>query len=387
MRLKRIIVAVAGLAANYPKSRSREPERGAGSAPQIASQTIAESDQYRLWLDDYYSFLPSFFRRVPFLPALILALGPFLTGVALSARAGFLSNYLRTPPIYLGMFGIVLVTVSIRWGTQRLPEILGEIRTCFDVSDDAYGVFVHKWNRRFASGKGQALSIAPILMAAYGGVWCAFYLRDRAGTSGVIRYFHAFPDCWFDGQHYPEKLLLIGLYGLPVIALLVTGAWELIVNMLMLRQLMQFPMIRLPALLNSQLHRLGDFYLKTAATWSMGVALIVIFGFKVFDPVSGAVMLVTGLLGLAIFFYPQYLFHNSLGSVIDSMANEAYRLFRQSQNTTGRRSRSGTETELLAQLIAMSQPSGALVYDWGNIAVLVLSQLIPVALLGIKILL
>jgi hypothetical protein len=285
------------------------------------SEYRIDSSRGGTWIDRYYRAVGLPIFAVGFLSGLI----SLLLGCAIAFAYGFQRHFFGTSTVYLGAFGVGWVSAWIRWGMLNFPDQLDYIRSCFVIDDDAYQALTDRWLRRLRNNRAAlAVSLVVALIA-----WLVVYQGLFGfGVSPDPTKPHLFPSAWYEGNKW-MNLVLLDVQALPCALVLGTGLWLLLINALFLWRFKDLPVVPMPGLLVARLRRITAFYLKTACSWFVGVAIFGIVFFKHLDVVASMVLLITGSFGLVTFFAPQFVFHSCLVRASALIAHHINELFKQ----------------------------------------------------------
>lgn len=252
----------------------------------------------QLWLESYAEALP-----IHYIPAWV-ATSLFVYGVGAGASwlIDFHTDYVRSPQVYFGLFGIVWLASCGVWASRRLRCMLSEIRPAFLIRDDEFGRFIlgwvgHLYNRRLHLGGGILLILAS---------WLYVGLDTRLGKIA------GFSASWSEGPDLWVKNLILGLYAAPIGLLLATALAAIITYAFFVWSVVSLPLVPLLDLGRQRLRPLAEFGLATGLAWSIGVSLFVLtFRLDFTTSVVGGILILTAL-ALVILIWPQYAIHRAL---------------------------------------------------------------------------
>ncbi len=252
----------------------------------------------QLWLESYAEAFP-----IHYIPAWV-ATSLFVYGVGAGASwlIGFQTDYVRSPPIYFGLFGIFWLASCGIWASRRLHCMLSEIRPAFLIQDDEFQRFIlcwlgHLYNRWLHLGGG-------ILLILFS--WLYVVLDTRLGKIA------GFSASWSEGPDLWVKNLILGLYAAPIGLLLFTMGVAILTYAFFVWSVVSLPLVPLLDFGRQRLRPLAGFGLATGLAWSVGVSLFVLTFRLDFTPSVVVGILILTALGLVIVIWPTYAIHRAL---------------------------------------------------------------------------
>ena len=272
----------------------------------------------RSWWDIYFGLFGGHYV------AASIGTSAFLLGLGagVSWLIGFEEVYLRTTPIYLGVFGIAWVGCCIGWTNNRLPSLIEEIRPAF-ISDDAQFERVSSaWLRRMADIKIHLIGTMVLIFAAWLVVVLATRFPER--VSSPLSYLEAqvawmelkgqtwFPVLWSQEPYLWVKNGIIGVFAIPILLLIFTGACGIVTYARFVTSVSKLPMVSFLELARARLRPIANLGIATGLAWSVGVSLLVGFFQAGFELVSLSVVPFLTALGIIMVFWPQYAIHTGL---------------------------------------------------------------------------
>lgn len=274
---------------------------------------------FRTWLDAIYARVG---LSIPATSALIGAV-VLLSGFLLAETFGFGVPYLRTKAIYIGIFGISLVSGMIRYASLNIHRVFEYVRPCFWVDDTAYQSFLARWFSRMSKGAGNAVFIALYGLLAVLLAVGEFLgpLENRVSSLSIKAYF--FEPFWYTPENLWGKIALIAFYGICIAFPLGFATSLLTKNMLFMRELGDLPVIPSPRLIRTRFRAVVDFYLRIVFAWSIGIGLFGLVFFTRLDVWSVAFLSLMNLLGLAAFISPQLCYRKYLEQADRAMTRRA----------------------------------------------------------------
>lgn len=337
---------------------------------------------YRMWPDYLFELLD--LPAAVILGVIIIAV--FLLGLVIAWPFRFVTYYIGTPAIYLGLAGIALTISACHWGSIRVHSDYEQLRPVFTVDDVTYYHMLDKWFMTFCSKKAVALSSSVFftvgfvaLILAY--VTSASVRREfdletlRPYLVGPVWYSHRF-------EHVGFGILLFFLVLISIT--LGTGGWVLVGNIVFLSQLRRIPVIPMPTIVRARLRRMVDLYVGTSLTWSFGVALFGILFYRDYNIVTGIFLASLFIIGTLMFAMPQAICRSHIVRSHEQLCAiglaELYEdlglsLQERDQAPTAREKAAGN----LSDVYAMTDRPKTLVYDVQNIVLWVGSELVALA--------
>lgn len=256
------------------------------------------SAREKLWLDHYFDLFPFHYSVASVCTVVVV----FLAGAGIASLIGLLVVYLRTLPIYLGLFGIGWVAFWGTWASRKIRSIANEIRDAFHLSENEYDRLSSKWLKKLSDSR---LHLCISFMFIFG-AWLYLGLATR------LWLLPWFPQAWSLGPHLWAKNLILGMYAVPILLLLITTGVGIIIFAAFVSALSKCPLVPSLEIVRVKLRPITDFGLITGLAWSVGVSLFVLLFRPEFSvPAVVAVALLT-LLGLTMIFWPQYALHKAM---------------------------------------------------------------------------
>ena len=263
-------------------------------------------DDYRTWVDAVYEFMGGNF----IVCTLIMAVPVFFCGYYLAKTVDFEYSYLISLPIYLGVFGIMLVSGAIRLASLYVHHAYGALRPCILIPDRDYKRLIDKWFKRFSNNRenllwGWILTVAFCVL-----IFIALYRPDIFEVWGVefLRPKHFSERGWFEPDGRFIKTLIIMIYAFHCGTLLATAIRTLALNVGFLLGLRHLPVLPILNLIKIRLEIITNFYVRISIAWFVGVSL---FGYLFFDDLDtyGVVTLMAlATIGVLTFLTPQYVY-------------------------------------------------------------------------------
>lgn len=261
--------------------------------------------EYQTWVDVIFNRV-----RLPFLMTAISIAAPiFLVNYFISKSINFDAYYVSSPPIHLGIFGIIWVCIIIRYSSVSFHYAYEELRPCFLVSDEQYSAVICKWFKKLASHKGNIVFSLGLALVALLVVYISFFRLDIIQMLNIKSFRPTlFLGDWYSQENTLEKAIIIGLYGLYIAFPFGTAIRLLIINFFFLLDLRRFPVIPFPNVIKFRLTKITNLYSSISLSWFVGVALFGILLFHELDVFSITSLLLVSSLGLVTFLTPQFIY-------------------------------------------------------------------------------
>jgi hypothetical protein len=246
------------------------------------------------WLDVYFRL----FGYQVLVASVAAGIMTYLAGLMIALAINFVDVYVTTPPVYLGLVGIMWTCAFVGWGRMRINDLLNEIEPVFR-ANGTYVEAAAKWERRLLDWRPQAAFSVLSFVGSSLFVWYATHAQE----------FPWFPPPWSRGPDLWQKNVIVYVYAAPILVLLGSALGFIAAFttfVLSLRKLKAVPV--LPAAL-AMLRPVAGYGLTLSIGWSGGISIFIVF-FRL-SPTIGTVLVVGGLSGIAfvILFSPQYAIH------------------------------------------------------------------------------
>lgn len=262
----------------------------------------------------WYSYL---FDALPFplaVTATMTGVLVFLGGLLLSSTIDFQREYIETPAIYIGSFGIAWVLAISQQATLSIHRAYEELRPCYLVDDQQYRERLTSWFNRMVSHSGNLIASLFFFTLALVVVYIGLFRPDLTHALNIksLRPALFFPPYWFTPDDLMIKALIIGYYGLCVALPLGTTFRLMVLNLLLLLDLRHLPVIPAANIIRARLHRITNLYIFISGSWFVGVALFGAVFFRTLDVLSASFLSSLSLVGILVFLTPQVIFRRYL---------------------------------------------------------------------------
>jgi len=264
-----------------------------------------EGNEFESWVDGLFRVL-----KLPVhvaAPAIGIAI--FVGGLCIALTIDFQGEYLSTPAIYIGCFGIAWVLGFIHYGSSQIHKAYEDLRPCFLVDDKTYIEKITYWFYKIRSTAGNLWAVGLLIIFDWTVVYLAFFRPDllEVFKIGSLRPL-VFPAYWYYPENIYTKAMIIAYYGVFVALPLATSIRMLSLNIRFLLDLRHFPVIPIANVIRHRLRKITNFHMIISATWFVGVALFGMTFFRQLDLLAGGIILVLSSLGILTFLVPQLVF-------------------------------------------------------------------------------
>jgi hypothetical protein len=246
-----------------------------------SEQFATSPDQFRAWFDILFRILPF---PIP-ITAAIMGILVFLGGLLLSLIIDFEREYVYTPAIYIGSFGIAWVLGVLRQASLTVHEAYEDLRPCFLVDDKEYKQIITLWFNRICSNSGNLQASMLFFVLALIVVYIGAFRDDVIQALNIrsLRPLFFFPFYWFTPDNLVFKAAIISYYGFFVALPLGTSFRLMVLNLFLLLHLRHLPVIPAANIIYSRLRVVTELYLFVSGSWFVGVALFGIMLFRTLD--------------------------------------------------------------------------------------------------------
>jgi hypothetical protein len=234
--------------------------------------------------------------------AIVVAFAPYLLALILVVPFGDGGLYLRTPAFYIGLGGVGLVMAASVRGVEILSSGLSELQDVARNPSD-----FHEYADRQLAGAARSRVSTALLAMFFAGatviVVTALHRWHQTGVIPVGHQFRAFPVAWRAPDALVPAGLALAVFALAVAVTLGSSAILLGHNLLFAWKLRKFDYIPFPGRVRLGVRTLVSAYVWISGTWSVGVALFVLFFFGQWSALrvlGVAVLAAAGILTLAV---------------------------------------------------------------------------------------
>ncbi len=274
---------------------------------------VIDEQKYETLMVKLYNKLNAKYKKSDLTISVSLGFTIFLIGLFFSffESKNFYLIYISSPPIHLGVFGIVWVSASIVWGTKKYIKVLNNARMYFNISDYEYSETIEKWLKPMYNDKRTLFYSFIFIILTYFVVFIVYHYN--------ISVLMLFPPEWYLPPTF-HKILIIDIYATIIVFLVVTGGRLLILNILLMNDLGKKPVYYNP-ILTKKLKPLCNFNLIAAITWMIGNALVLKLIYNDLGLITFCLELILGAIGILMFFLPQLSLHKTLKKSRENMVS------------------------------------------------------------------
>lgn len=268
-----------------------------------------EEKNFQSWVDKIFDLFP----KLHFITlSIMIGISIYISGFVLSLLGGFNAIYIRTYSLFPLIFGVILVFSSLRWGRTEFFKIINGDN--FIWNEDYYKKKslddIFKQKIKILECHPLIIIISLILSFSFYFLIINFWFLGETLLDSKIYIAPFISSEWFINPSKYLKLFILLFFATPVGFLIGTGGMHIILfvfhvipfvsNNLMLKSPFYIPKI------------LKDFTrisLIGSYTWFVGVATASFVLHKSMSYITWIYLISFILLGLILFFIPQFLFH------------------------------------------------------------------------------
>jgi len=340
------------------------------------------------WVDRIYYFL----GLPPITTSILIFIILYLIGIITSLFFNFLILFIKSPFIYIGIFGISWVFYITHWGSINIHKCYKELRPCFIIDDKIFKSKLIKWFNIFRNTKDNFRVSFYLLIFILILYFISFYhpgLQEKLHLISLRPLI--VPKDWFIGSFRLVKFILILFYLIFVCLLLGTASRALCVNLFFLLDLRKLKVIPISNIIRSRLRNLTDYYLKISLSWFVGVMLFGILFYYKLDILSIFILSTLSIIGIFTFFVPQILFRKYLISSYRILCDISLKNFYDKIGIVLKEKNNFNDLEFqnsklfkldnLVDMLSISGKPPLWVYDYKDFLILILGQ--SLAFLGV----
>ncbi len=310
---------------------------GKGKSRQLSLNQIQDYREYstdptefQTWLDRIYMKL-----NLSTFSATIVIVGiVFFLGLLIAATFDFGKEYISSSAIYIGIFGISLVSGVVRYASVNIHNVFENFRPCLTIDDDTYKSFIGRWFSRLSNNTGNFMVVGIYSVLALLVAYSEFFLSPLIGRVqyGALKpYF--FESFWYQPESLWGKVIIIAFYGLCVAFPLGTATRLLYQNFAFMKDLSRLPVVPLIKTIRLRLREVVDYYSFIIFTWSIGIGLFGIVFFNGLDIDSIIFLSTLNILGIGAFIAPQLSYRSFILKVTKQTTNQALTNFYSTMQT------------------------------------------------------
>lgn len=262
---------------------------------------------FQTWLDRIYSKIN---LSIPVVSAL-LGVFVYFIGLSIAATFDFGKEYINTSAIYIGVFGISLVSGVVRFASLRIHSVFESFRPCFMVDDDTYFSFIKRWFSKLSNDTGNLVIAGNYIVLALLVAYSEFFLSPLTGRVqyGALKAYF-FEPFWYQPEYLWGKAIIIAFYGICVALPLGIATRLLYLNYEFMKDVRNLPVIPLIKTIRIRFREIVDYYLYIIFTWSIGISLFGIAFFNGLNIDSIIFLSALNILGIGTFIAPQLCYRN-----------------------------------------------------------------------------
>jgi hypothetical protein len=345
------------------------------------------TEDFKAWFDYIFNFSPF---SVP-LTSAIIGILIYLIGLGLASVINFEEEYIKTPAIYVGCFGISWVLGVLRQASCSVHGAYEELRPCFLIEDEEYKKKITLWFNRICNNFGNFVYSLLFFILATIIVYIGAFRPDITRNLNIrsLRPEYFFPDFWFTQPNLSIKAAIILYFGFFIALPLGTSFRLMVLNLQLLLDLRNLPVIPTATIIRSRLRNVTNLYMFVSGSWFVGVSLFGVILFRTIDVFSGVCLGALSLLGTMVFLTPQIIFGNYLAKSYRLTCDWSLQALNKRLGIElHEKSRIYLPFELsadvanlndLSSIIEASSKPNMIIYDTHDFLVLILGQLIVIA--------
>jgi hypothetical protein len=252
-----------------------------------------------IWLD-------VIFRRVInkniFLSVTLFVLFLFLAGLILGIIGNYLMVFLKSRVVYLALFGIWLVALSLLWGRDKFLFALKEAVECYFENNSELNNFSNKFvSIVFNNSILTLISVVFSLYICYQAVFVWFL--DMHPLNKFATFPMIIENNWLEHVNTLSILTIVFYLGIAFM-LLGTATFQVISSIVVVIFLARNDLKILPQLAVIKLRPLVVFYLNVSMLWFVGILIIEIVVIPKFNLASIVLTSIIVLVGIFAAFIP-----------------------------------------------------------------------------------
>lgn len=270
----------------------------------------------------YEAVVPRFFRQpeagwqIPVF-AVTVSAATFLGALGIAAAIGFEHEYLRSRPVYAGVFGLAWSVFWYLWSVWNLPRMLGQARLAFPAASK-FETLEREWVRRLERFPVAATALLLVAIWAYVHVatheWQALWGLPR------------FSDAWVEEPELTAKNIILDVWSVPITFVTAANVVGVFKYTLLVRRLASGELAHLPSVpvVREAFRSVGRFGQITGVSWTIGVVVVIgIVSPSSFDWASAVLVGVLGIVGFLLVFVPESVLHSGLERLRRRLGTEA----------------------------------------------------------------
>lgn len=344
--------------------------------------------QYRCWLDIYYDLFP---KKSFILVSLGTGILIYIIGLFLSLLGRFLHLYVTTYQVYCLILGIIWVTTCMRWGSIYFFNVVEKILHQYNFPQEKKSELLAD-DLNLITNNRLLIFVSTLLAISFYIAIFIFWIRDYRPFGHTFYLPKFLPQEWYEEPGIIFKYIAI-YSGITEVSFLIgtSGTQFLIFSFRTMKALSKKLVFTVPKIAAEAFRPFGDLCLKASISWFIGIAIMMVAGFRGFSPLIWAYLSFFILVGFFGFFLPQYFIHKSLNERKNNLSDSfggKYEKFMEEQKDIWDENYKNVSTFkdifFINSVYSDIITSKTWVFDFSMIAKLIASALIPIASLFVK---
>ena len=264
-------------------------------------------NRYRVWIDILFDK-----TNIPYpVPAVLFACVPFVIGLVTAWRWGFIAEYVRALPFYLGSLGIFWTSAMIRYASTTIHSVFEKMRPCFLVPDGSYRRLLETAFGRVVDQRANAKWFSALVLLALLATVTSFWFPDAARDVGLgnLRPSLFFPDADAPLVGTREvRAVIVFVFGVFIAGVVGQVFHGVVCLAYLIVQCAALPVLPYPEAIRHRMAGLTTFAVVLSVSYFLGVALVAVFFSDAYDDVSVLGLIAISLIGVFIFAVPQVVY-------------------------------------------------------------------------------
>lgn len=273
-------------------------------------------NRYRSWLDIYYDLFPEIhFIIISIVTGTLL----YAIGLLLSLFGGFFHLYVTTSQTYYFILGIVWVSSWMRWGSINIFKMINKIQHQYNFSQENTSI---ENELRLIGNNRLFIFVSILLSFSYYIVIYIFWIKSYRPFGELFCFPKFLPQEWYEEPGITFKYIHICLVATEISFLAGTSGMQILIySFRAIKVITETFVFKVPRIAAEALKPFGDFSLKTSFAWFVAVAITMVAGFRGFSSIVCVYLSLFTLIGISVFFLPQYFIHQSLKGSRDELSD------------------------------------------------------------------
>jgi len=265
--------------------------------------TIAEGffnqQNYKSWIDLLYKKAPTRF----YWTSTLVVSGLYVIGYILALFGNHEEVFLRSKIVYLCLFGIWWVSLSLVWGKDKFLCAMKEACECYFENMDDLKFFFRKHVSIVFDNRVLLISSFVMICYAYYQIIFTWWL-NLSPFNKILPFPLILEEEWLEHINV-YSLITIFLYSGIAVLLLITSGLQILFNVLAIIRLSARKLTMLPQFSVIKLRKIVVFNINAALAWFVGVFIVEMAIFKKYTPASVALIGLIVMGGLMTSLVPQ----------------------------------------------------------------------------------